>query len=85
MKFINFSYHIENRVRMSLSYDNRFLEKVGKGSDDLAKKEIRKIINFARCILTWPGLSSKIELVVLEIEYVDAELELCNAYACKDG
>ena len=44
MKFINFSYHIENRVRMSLSYDNRFLEKVGKGSDDLAKKEIRKAL-----------------------------------------
>ena len=77
--------HIINRIRVSLNYDDLFLKHVAHGDHNDAEVEINKIIDLAQGIFTWPGLSSKIELEVLEIKHVPAQLALCNTDYCEDG
>ena len=77
--------HIINRIRVSLNYDDLFLKHVAHGDHSDATVEIRKIIDLAQGILTWPGLSSEIELDVVEIKHVPAKLALCNTDYCEDG
>ena len=59
-----------------MRYDNLFLQNVANGDHAKAKTKVHSVINLARPYFEWASLGYKISLKILDLAYVDTNLQL---------
>ena len=74
--FICYLFKIRFRLKLSIRYDNLFLQSVAGGNHNTAKNKVMSVINLARPIFKWSSLGTKFTLEIVDIEHIDTQVIL---------